>query len=143
MAIDFKLSQKKGYWDLDIENGDFAKTNSLDTAVFMSVFCERRASQVSEPTLRSGHFTNAFNLVAGYEVGSLFWLYTKQSKQTDSNLSLIESSVSDGLKWLVDDAIITKIKVKANKYNEQINLEIDLINKLQVNSKYYNLFINL
>lgn len=143
MAIDFKLSQKKGYWDIDIENGDIAKTNSLDTAVYMSVFCERRANQVSEPTLRRGHFTNEFNLIAGYEIGSLLWLYTEQTKQTDSNLSLIESSVSDGLRWLIDDTIITKTKVKATKYNEQINLEIDLINKLQVNSKYYNLFLNL
>jgi hypothetical protein len=33
MAIDFKLTQKKDYWDLDIENGDIAKTDSLDTAL--------------------------------------------------------------------------------------------------------------
>ena len=89
MAIDFKLNQDKNYWDLDIENGDIAKTDSLDTAIYMSVFCEKRANQLSEPTLRRGHFTNQFNLITGYEVGSLLWFYTEQAKQTDSNLSLI------------------------------------------------------
>lgn len=143
MASDFKLNQSKGYWDLDVENGDFAKTDSLDTALYMSVFCEKRANQVSEPTLRRGHFTNQFSRVSGYEVGSLFWLYTEQVKNTDSNLTLIESAVTDGLRWLIDDGIISKTNVKATKSNAQINLEIGLINKLQSNSKYYNLFVNL
>jgi phage gp46-like protein len=143
MAIDFKLNQNKGYWDLDIENGDIAKTDSLDTAIYMSVFCEKRANQLSEPTLRRGHFTNQFNLVSGYEVGSSLWLYIEQAKQTDSNLSLIKSAINNGLRWLIEDDIISKTKVEATKNNTQINLEIELINKLQVNSKYYNLFLNL
>lgn len=143
MAIDFKLTQKKDYWDLDIENGDIAKTDSLDTALYMSVFCEKRSNKVSEPTLRRGHFTNAFNSVAGYEVGSLLWLYTTQAKQTQSNLTMIETSVKDGLKWMIDDSIISKINVKATKQNTKVSIEVDLINKLQVNSKYYNLFLNL
>lgn len=143
MTLDLKLNQSKGYWDLDIENGDFAKTDSLDTALYMSVFCEKRANQVSEPTLRRGHFTNQFSLVSGYEVGSLFWLYTSQAKNTTSNLTLIENAVTDGLRWLIDDAIISKTNVKATKSNTQVNLEIELINKLQSSSKYYNLFVNL
>ncbi len=143
MAIDFKISQNKGYWDIDIENGDIAKTNSLDTAVYMSVFCEKRSDKVNEPTLRRGHFTNQFNNVAGYQIGSLLWIYTSQAKQTDSNITLIESSVKDGLKWLIDDNIISKTNVKATKLDTKVNIEVDLINKLQVNSKYYNLFLNL
>jgi len=129
MAIDFNLTQKKDYWDLDIENGDIAKTDSLDTALYMSVFCERRSDKVSEPTLRRGHFTNAFNRVAGYE--------------TQSNLTMIETSVKDGLKWMIDDSIISKTNVKATKQDTKVSIEVDLINKLQVNSKYYNLFLNL
>lgn len=143
MALDFKLNQSKGYWDLDIENGDFAKTDSLDTALYMSVFCEKRANKISEPTLRRGHFSNQFNLVSGYEVGSLFWLYTEQAKNTDSILTLIESAVTDGLRWLIDDGIISKTNVRATKSNTQVNIDIELINKLQSSSKYYNLFVNL
>lgn len=143
MAIDFKLIQDGKGWDLDIENGDFAKTDSLDTAVYMSVFCEKRAEQISEPSLRRGHFTNQFNKVAGYQVGSLLWLYTDQAKQTTSNLSLIEGAVSNGLQWLIDDKIISQVKVKAEAKNGEVSIGVDLINKLQANNKYYNLFVNL
>lgn len=143
MALDLKLNKEKGYWDIDTENGDFVKTDSLDTALYMSVFCEKRANQVSEPSLRRGHFTNQFSRVTGYEIGSLFWLYTSQAKNTTANLTLLENTVNDGLRWLVDDAIISKVNVSATKSSTQINLEIGLINKLQSNSKYYNLFVNL
>lgn len=137
--MDLKLNQSKGYWDLDIENGDLAKTDSLDTALYMSVFCDKRANSLSEPTLRRGHFTNQFNLVSGYEIGSLLWLYTTQDKNT--KLSLIESSVNDGLKWMIDDNIISKAKVQATKSSSNVNLEIELLGKFS--SKYYNLFLNL
>jgi phage gp46-like protein len=136
--MDIKLNQNKGYWDLDIENGDLAKTDSLDTAVFMSVFCEKRSNLV-EPTLARGHFTNDF--YNGYQVGSLLWFYTEQAKNTNSNLFQIETAVNEGLKWLVDDNIITNTKTKATKKNSEVNIEVELNGKSQ--SKYYNLFLNL
>lgn len=143
MAIDFKLDQSKGYFDFSIQNGDFAKTDSLDTAVYMSVFCEKRTDKISEPTLRRGNFTNEFSTITGYQVGSLFWFYVEQAKQTDINLSLIESAIADGLKWLIDDTIISKTTVKATRKNDQLVIDVNLINQLQSSSKYYNLFLNL
>ena len=144
MAIDLKFKQdSSGNWDIDFANGDFELTNGLDTAIYMSVFCEKRASasQVSDPTSRRGHFTNDFNAVDGYEIGSLLWLYTTQAKNTESNLKLIEGDVYEGLKWMIEDEIISKIEVSATKSGSGINLEVGLINKLQKDSKYYNLFL--
>ena len=92
---------------------------------------------------KRGHFTNQFSPVSGYQVGSLFWLYTEQARNTDANLSLIQSSIKDGLKWLIEDKILSKIEVNATKSGAGVNVEINLINKLQSNSKYYNLFVNL
>jgi phage gp46-like protein len=143
MSIDLKINNTNGFWDLDIENGDLAKTDSLDTAIYMSVFCEKRAEKISDPMNRRGHFTNQFVPVSGYQVGSLLWLYTEQAKNTDSNLSLIQSSVRDGLKWLIDDKIISKINVSTTKKESSVNIDIELINQRQSNSKYYNLFVNL
>jgi len=143
MAIDLKFKQdSNGDWDIDFANGDFELTDGLDSAVYMSVFCEKRASssQVSEPNLRRGHFTNEFSKIEGYQIGSLFWLYTQQAKNTDSNLRLLEGAVSDGLAWMIEDDIFSKVKVKATKSISTIKLEIELINKLQKNSRYYNLF---
>lgn len=143
MAIDLKFKQdSNGDWDIDFANGDFELTDGLDSAVYMSVFCEKRASssQVSEPNLRRGHFTNEFSKIEGYQIGSLFWLYTQQAKNTDSNLRLLEGAVSDGLAWMIEDDIFSKVKVKATRSISTIQLEIELINKLQKNSRYYNLF---
>ena len=98
MAIDLKINDEKGYWDLNIENGDLAKTDSLDTAIYMSVFCEKRAEKINNQMNKRGHFTNQFSPVSGYQVGSLLWLYTEQARNTDANLSLIQSSIKDGLK---------------------------------------------
>ena len=145
MARDIKFKQNnQGQWDIDFVNGDFEMTQGLDTAIYLSVLAEKRASpsQVTEPTLRRGHFTNEFSDIEGYEVGSLLWLYTQQSKNTLSNLSLIESAVQDGLKWLVEDKIVSKVEVVATKQNTGVNIGITLINKLQKDSKYYDLFIN-
>lgn len=143
MAIDFKLDQSKGYFDFSIENGDYAKTDSIDTGVYMSVFCEKRTNKISEPSLRRGHFTNEFNAIAGYEIGSILWFYIDQAKQVNTNLHLIESAVNDGLRWLIDDEIISKTITKATIVNNELKIEVELINKLQSNSKYYNLFLNL
>lgn len=146
MAIDLKFKQDStGTWDIDFSNGDFELTDSLDTAVYMSIFCEKRASesQVAEPSLRRGHFTNDFNEISEYEVGSLFWLYTQQAKNTSENLTLLENSIIEGLDWLIEDDIISEVNVSAQRVSSKVTLEIELVNKLNKNSKYYNLFINL
>lgn len=147
MATDFKINQdNEGKWHLSIENGDFAKTDSLDTAVYMSLFGEKRASksQVKSATLRRGHFSNEFSSVEGYEVGCLFWLYTEQAPLTDRTLTAIQNTVDNGLKWLIEDKIVTKINVQVNKIGtSRVQIEVDLINEFNGENKYYNLFVNL
>ncbi len=144
MAIDIKFKQDSSLnWDIDFANGDFEMTNGLDTALYLSIFAEKRAlaSQVTESVFRRGHFTNEFNDISGYEVGSLFWLYTEQAVNTLSNLSLIESASTEGLKWMTEDKIFSKTEISASKVNTEVRLGINLINKLQKDSQYYDLFI--
>jgi phage gp46-like protein len=142
MTIDIKFKQIAGNWDIDFSNGDIEMTNGLDTALYLSVLGEKRASpsQVTEATLRRGHFTNEFNDVVGYEVGSLLWLYIKQAANSDKNLSLAQGAVYDGLKWMIEDKIVSKIDVVATRVKGGISFDINLINKLQKDSKYYNVF---
>lgn len=145
MARDIKLLQDtNNNWDIDFENGDFALTDSLDTALYLSVFAEKRASetQVTVPLLRRGHFTNEFSLVEDYQIGSLFWLYSDQAKNTEANLSLIEGAVNEGISWMIEDDILSDVKVTGTKEGSGIGLEINLTNKSQNDSNYYNLFIN-
>lgn len=145
MAQDIKLIQdSNGDWDIDFENGDFKLTSGLDTALYMSVLCEKRASpsQVKEPTLRRGHFTNIFNSVQDYEVGSLLWLYTYQARNTQSNASLAEQAINQGLSWLLEDNILTKINTSISRSGNSMTVNIDVKTKFDSNSNYYDLFIN-
>lgn len=144
MARDIQFIQdSEGNWDIDFENGDFKFTDGLDTALYLSVLGEKRASasQVKESILRRGHFTNIFNKVENYEVGSLLWLYINQSKNTDRNLLLAENAINEGLSWFLDDNILTKIETSVSKTKNGLNIEINLISSLDNNNSYYNLFV--
>ena len=145
MSSDIKLIQdEKGNWDIDFANGDFELTDSLDTAIYMSIFGEKRASssEVTEPRLRRGHFTNEFSDKQGYEVGSKMWLFTKQAKNTESNLDSINGTLTDGLRWMIEDDITAKTVVKTTKTLSKIDIEINLTNKTKEDSNYFNMFVN-
>lgn len=142
MARDIKFTQTNGRWDIDFSDGDFEMTDGLDTALYMSVFGEKRANvgQVSNPSLRRGDFTNEFSRVVNYEIGCLFWLYSSQAKNTTRNLQLLQDTVREGLRWMIDDGILTKTNVEATKTGSNIQLDIELTNNQS--SKYYNLLVN-
>jgi phage gp46-like protein len=145
VSSDIKLIQDdSGIWDIDFADGDFKLTDGLDTAVYMSVLSDKRASitEVKDPILRRGHFTNEFSDVEGYQVGSKLWLYTDQAKNTEENELLIENSVTDGLKWMIDDNIISKSQVVVIRGLGRVNIEVNLTNKTREESNYYNMFIN-
>ena len=77
MAIDIQFVQDEdGDWDIDFENGDFKLTDGLDTALYLSIFGEKRAtsSEVAIPELRRGHFTNEFSSVENYQIGNTAWI---------------------------------------------------------------------
>lgn len=145
MARDIKFIQDSdGYWDIDFENGDFKWTEGLDTAMYMSVLGEKRASQsqVKEPILRRGHFTNIFNEIENYQVGSLLWLYIDQSVNSASNATLAKSAIDDGLSWMIDDSILLDVETQIVRNGTLMTINIELISSLDSQSNYYDLFIN-
>lgn len=150
MSIDIALIQaENGTWDIDFEGGDLKQTDGLDTALYMSVLMEKRAapSQVSSPRLRRGHFTNEFNRVPNYEVGSLLWFYTDQQKILESTLINIEDTIiSDGTQWMIEDNILKTVSVSANvkivASKKRITLDIKVTPTDETQSRNYQLFVN-
>lgn len=129
MAIDINIFQGKNeIYTWKWKNGDFEKTISLITAIYQSVFCEKRAtsSQVKTPLQRRGHFSNEFYV--NYEVGSLFWLYTENTKNTAQNETLLRNVIQDGLQWLITDNLAKDILVTTQKTNSEITINIQLTN---------------
>lgn len=145
MPSDIKfVKDEKGSYDIDFENGDFALTDGLDTAILLSIFAEKRAtrSQVEDPLKRRGHFSNEFASVEGYQVGSTQWLFTEQAENSESNTTQLENSIKDGLRWFVDDKICKKINVNANQKSNGVDVDIELQGNNKEESTYYNAFIN-
>lgn len=141
--IDIQIKNFSYGFDIDFENGDLVICKNLDTAIYMSIYCEKRAdeSEVTQPEKRRGHFSNMFY---DNEVGSLFWLYTEQAKITEENASELEDTLKDGLSWLVNLSYASDVEVDvATANNNQYEVSINLFNTADPSiNKNYNFTLN-
>lgn len=146
MPSDLSLTQdSNGFFDIDFENGDFKLTDGLDTALYMSVLSEKRAdeNQVQFSRNRRGHFSNLFNRVPGYEVGSYLWVYTEQGVINQATLDNIRDTITnDGLSWMLEDGIVKSIEVEVTSEASLIKAQIGLIPLDEKDSRYYDLYFN-
>ena len=107
-------------WDADVGTGDIrvagadlATDGSLQTAVLISLFTDRRAPVGELPygvRDRRGWWADA--LADGDETGSLLWTLTP-GKETAGILVRAESHASEALAWLVDDGHAETVSVSA------------------------------
>jgi len=109
IGIDAVLYDEVGFDIAFTAEGDIETADQLDTAVKMSLFCERRAtpSEMPVPELRRGWIGN--EATPGFEIGSKVWLY-EQARMTQTILNGLEAAAANGLDWLVDDAIAVKLE---------------------------------
>ena len=144
MAIDIKLNQGTYQWDIDFSGGDIETTQGLDSAIYLSILSEKRASasQVKDARLRRGHFINEFNNIQNSEVGSLVWYYSGQAVNNESNASLIQDAITDSLSWILDQGIASDLEVSVERRVGGLNIDIELISELTPENQYYNLFFN-
>lgn len=130
-------------FDLQIgPDGDIVTADFFDTAILMSIFCERRAgaSEVPESERRRGWIGN--ESTPGFEIGSKLWLYY-QARVTRSILSGLESVVRDGLQWMVDDGIMQSFEVAAELRGGRVIVDIPTKRpSSKVEHRYYDLWEN-
>jgi phage gp46-like protein len=94
-------------------DGDILTADQLDTAILMSLQCERRASasEMPLPELRRGWIGNVST--PGFEMGSKLWLY-EQARVTRTTLNGLETEAMVGLQWLIDDGLAVNITVSSS-----------------------------
>ena len=109
------------------DNGDLLTVNSFDTALKMSLFCERRATEAEEGVaeLRRGWIGNASNDVEGFEMGSKIWLLM-QARLDQNVLNEVIDYTQQCLQWLIDDKLLKSLEVTGTRSIDQINLDIKL-----------------
>lgn len=114
-----------GYYDIAIgADGDIEKTDSFDTALLLSIFCERRASEseVPEPQRRRGWIGNLYGIV---EYGSKLWLLY-QARLTLSTVNRARGYLEQSLSWLTEGGYLKRVVVTTSRDIDRSALIADI-----------------
>ena len=116
-------------FDLALDGLDLRRDDGLETAVFLSLFTNRRATRDQLPAeLRGGDLQGYWGDIApfveGDKFGSLLWLLARE-KQTASTLARAKQYARDALQWFVDDRIAPRVDV-ATTYPAQAVMTITI-----------------
>lgn len=102
--------------DLAVEANDLLGDESLETAVLISLFTNRRAEAgdvlPDGQTDRRGWWGDAVPDVEGDQIGSRLWLLDR-AKQTPDVLARAEEYARESLQWLIDDKVASGVDVTA------------------------------
>ena len=128
MAQDLMLTDS-GYNGYDISvgpNGDLETIDGYDTAVWVSLFTDARASseQVSAPERRRGWVGNTVSPIADRQLGGLLWLID-QRRLTQRTLNEAVDYARLSLMWLVEDGIASDISV-TGRIVPKYGIELDI-----------------
>lgn len=107
-----------GGGDLLLSGQDLARDDGLESAVLVSLFCDRRAraEQVRVEDDRSdlrGWWGDYSPPVDGDRIGSLLWLLRRE-KQTSQTLTRAREYAKQALQWLVDDLVASAVAVQTD-----------------------------
>jgi len=128
-------------WDLTIDStGDILTADFFDTALLMSLYTEKRASEseVSESRFRRGWIGNE-SFVDGFEIGSKIWLF-EQSRLNRDTLNGITSAAIEGLQWFLNRGFAINLAVDTVLLKGIVTLQVDIF---RPNSKVDRRFFRL
>lgn len=126
LAIGWDADELLG--DLLVRDNDLATDECLRSAVFISLFTDKRATledlgDDDEADLR-GWWGDSYPSVPGDQLGSHLWLLEREL-QTPAVLDRARSYARDALAWLLEDEIATRVSVTTS-YPQRGVLAIDV-----------------
>lgn len=105
-----------GAADFNVVGNDLEPDDSLETAVMLSLFTDRRAADDDVLPFgesdRRGWWGDNFPSVPGDLIGSRLWLLSR-SKQTQDVVDRAKDYAKEALQWLIDDRICEQIDVES------------------------------
>lgn len=128
-------------WDLTIDaTGDILTADFFDTALLMSIFAEKRASEseVPESRFRRGWIGNE-SFSDDFEIGSKIWLF-EQARLNRDTLNGITSAAIEGLQWFLNRGFAINLIVDTVLVEGTVTLQIDIF---RPNSKVDRRFFSL
>lgn len=128
MTTDVTIKQRDGgFYDIAFTaGGDIETSQSLDTAILMSILAEVRAepSEMPESHRRRGWIGN--ESTEGIEMGSKMWLF-EQARVTGSNLSELSVIINNSLRWMIEDNIAIDTAANAFFRSNVVQVEITIV----------------
>lgn len=104
---------EEGLYDLEIDpdTGDFVVTDGLESALFVSLFSDRRAyeDEVRDPLKRRGWIGDLVSDVPGDRFGSGLWLY-EQRRLTGEVAAGVRIEAEAALNWMVQDGLARTVQ---------------------------------
>ncbi len=129
--------------DISVDgDGNLSSDFSFDTAILMSLFCDRRAdrSQVQQPYLRRGWAGNEQLSNNDEQFGSLLWLLW-QRRTTTKTLNDAQSFATQSLQWLIDQGFATEVIVGAYFRGSDLHLTVKITRDNNIiSNKVYNVW---
>lgn len=106
----------EGGADFTVAGNDLVVDDGLETAVFLSLFTDRRAEDGDVlPTGeqdRRGWWGDAYPVVDGDRHGSRLWLLAR-AKDLPETLTRAEEYAREALAWLTEDRVAERVEVSA------------------------------
>ena len=125
--------------DIKIQNGILDLDNGLQTAIYISLFTDRRIGEDDEIPDRSNDRRGYWgDTLEDEPLGSFLWTLDRE-KITTSLLNKIDTYSKDALNWLIEDGIASEINTiveRDSKNIEQINIEIQIIKPDEKSESY-------
>lgn len=126
--------------DMFLASNDIGRDMSLETAIIISLFSDRRAldddALPDAGTDRRGWWGDSYPQVNGDKIGSRLWLLSRE-KQLPEVLRRAEEYAREALAWLVEDKVCTSYSVTASIVRTGVlGLEI-MINKPDASALTY------
>lgn len=116
--------------DISLDGYDLAADNGLQTAVILSLFTDRRASDgdtLPAGADRRGWWADTWPDVPRDQIGSRLWLLGRE-KQLPSVLQRAREYAAEALQWLIDDGVADAVRVDAEIVRQGVlglRIEID------------------
>jgi phage gp46-like protein len=115
---------KNGFYDIYFENGDYGLTSGIETAIWISLFCNKKDPENENWESNNGWVGDQLN-DDGFEIGSLLWKL-KQANLDDDAIIEAQDEAEDCLIWLKDGGYASNISVSIIK-NLDNGIKIDII----------------
>lgn len=138
---EIKIIETDGVYDFDFDDdsGDFIQDEGLETAILLSLFLDKRATedQVPNPTKRGGYW--------GYEIADMDFshLWLVNGRKTQDKLNIGKEYCNTALRWLIDEELATDVQTTATFIDDGIELDIEITKPNGVVDTYtYNLWLN-